>query len=93
MKPAPERQEDMETTIKSSAPVDDPLDMVKLANDIAESHARMVRIGMESAEERIQPAINALRREFEAALIDPATKIKSSLQVAILNVLSLTHSR
>ena len=68
------------------------IDFRALINDLAAGHAKMVRTGMQATEDRFRPAIHTLEQEFFAAQIDPETKMKTSLQVAIMNVLALLPS-
>jgi hypothetical protein len=71
----------------------DPLSPLgQMIAGIAESHAIGVRSGALSERLNITPAIHALEREFFAALIDPETKMKTSLQVAICAVIALVPS-
>lgn len=67
-------------------------DLGQLVQSMAASHAQAVSVGMEAAEARFLPAIRALEREFFAALLDPETKMRTSLQVAITHVLALVPS-
>lgn len=57
--------------------------------DLAESHARLVRVGMEAAEERFYSAVRAVDRGYRQAAIDPQTKIPSYLMAAIHNLVAM----
>ena len=67
-------------------------ELSQLVQDMAVTHERLVKTGMEVAEAKFRPAIRVLEREFFASLIDPDTRMKTSLQVAICHVLALTPS-
>jgi hypothetical protein len=69
-----------------------PEDLGRLAMDVAENNVRMVKVGMDSVEERYRPAIQFLEREFLASLIDQNTKMRTSLQLAIKTVIALCPS-
>ena len=66
--------------------------MRNLIQGVVEANAAGIEAGVEVTERRMVPALRALEREFFAALIDPETKMKSSLQLAIMNVLMVVPS-
>jgi hypothetical protein len=58
---------------------------------MSEAHASGVRTGSMALQLRMAPAIDALEREFKESLKDEETRMKSSLQVAIANVIALSR--
>ena len=60
-----------------------------LLADITKSHARMVKIGIQAAEERYQGVIRALDKGMQAAALDPEAKIPSYLSAAIHVLLTM----
>ena len=58
---------------------------------MSEAHASGVRTGSMALQLRMAPAIDALEREFKESLKDEDTKMKSSLQVAIANLIALSR--
>ena len=59
---------------------------------IVEAQVAGLNAGADAAERRMIPALRTLEREYFAALIDPQTKMKTSLQLAILAVLMVVPS-
>ena len=59
---------------------------------IVEAQVAGLNAGSDAAERRMIPALRTLEREYFAALIDPQTKMKTSLQLAILAVLMVVPS-
>lgn len=68
-------------------------ELPELLNNLLESNMYSLRNGIKHGEEserrRYSPLLRTLRREFQQALLDPESKIKSSLQVAILAILAM----
>ena len=67
-------------------------DLGKLVELMAGSHASLANGAAACVERYYRPAIFALQAEFQRALIDPETNMKSSLQVAITNVIALARA-
>lgn len=67
----------------------DPLDVGGLIKEMARTHASMIQLGAKSEREHYRAALRALEREFQASLLDPESKIRSSLQIAIATVCAL----
>lgn len=63
--------------------------MVELIRGIVEAQCAGIDAGAQAVELRINPALKALEREFLASQLDPETRMKSSLQLAIMAVLQL----
>jgi hypothetical protein len=64
----------------------------EMIRGIVEANVAGIQAGADAADKRMAPAIRALEREFFAAMVDPDTKMKSSLQVEITNVLAMCPS-
>lgn len=64
----------------------------KLVESMANGHATLVNGAAEAVERYYRPAIKALSVEFQKALADDETVMKSSLQVAILSVVALAEA-
>lgn len=68
-----------------------PSEIADLIRGMAQANADAVRLGMQSTDARYRNALGALEKELQRALLDPQTKIPSSLQVSIAAVCALAH--
>lgn len=64
-------------------------DLLKLLTAQTDAYMRASLAGAASERMHIHPALRCLQREFQKALRDPQTRMMSSLQLAIMNVLML----
>jgi anti-sigma factor ChrR (cupin superfamily) len=67
-------------------------DFGRLVESVAAGNASLVNGAAEAVERYYRPAIGALSAEFQKALADPETVMKSSLQVAIMAVVALAEA-
>jgi hypothetical protein len=67
-------------------------DFGRLVESVAAGNASLVNGAAEAVERYYRPAIGALSAEFQKALADPETKMKSALQIAITAVVALADA-
>jgi hypothetical protein len=67
-------------------------DFGKLVESVAANNMSLVDSAAQAVERYYRPAIKALSAEFQKALADPETKMKSALQIAITAVVALAEA-
>lgn len=67
-------------------------DLGQMVEDMAKTQTMMAKVAMDAVDRLYATAIKTLEDEFHSALRDPETKIRTSLQIAITNLIAISRA-
>ena len=68
-------------------------DIGKFVKETADTHSRLVQVGMEIADEKFYTKIRGLEAAYQKAVLDPETKIPSYLMAVLVSMFGMLPER
>ena len=68
-------------------------DIGKFVKETAETHTRLVQVGMEISDEKFYTKIRGLEAAYQKAVLDPETKIPSYLMAVMVSMFGMLPER